>query len=218
MASSSGNLKRWMLELPLPGGGFADRREEPRMQRVQALPDIRMGVDGEGSPRRRGGEVAGVLAVGVRIALQRLDGDVDPELLELVLEAERQTIDVVLVGRGDHRDRPRLAVGHQPLAVAVALEAVLDEQLFGNVRRVFPGADAEALEQAVWIGGHGVALLGGPGGDPRRRVGIVRLERLAVADVDRHAPEERLERDVVERRMQRCGGIGIGDSLATPPM
>jgi len=49
------------------------------------------------------------------------------------------------------------------------------EQLLGDIRGVLPRADAEPLEQPIRIGGHGVALLGGPGGDPGRCGGIVRL-------------------------------------------
>ena len=68
---------------------------------------------------------------------------------------------------------------------------------------MLPAADAEPLAQSVRVGWHVVALLRGKGGDAARCIWIVRSERLAVAHVDRHRPQPRIERQVIQLLVER---------------
>ena len=110
------------------------------------------------------------------------------------------------VGAAQAGELPRGAVGQQPVAAAISAEAILDQQLLGDVGRILVPAEAKGLVLHRWIVRDFIASSARIFDDALGGIRVVGLEGLAVAQVERELLQpgfhrgDKVARVVAQRR------------------
>src|SRR5512136_1467055 len=81
-------------------------------------------------------------------------------------------------------DLPGLAIRHQPLLVGVTLEAVVDEQLLGDVGGILVPAESESLFLELSRTGEDIATALGVGCNTLRRLRVIWRKGLTTTNIN----------------------------------